>query len=219
MAFTCFRHEQFIVFNVILPSFFCHTSLLLPSSSSAHTSAASRDHSLRLWDVHTHTAIACLTGTTSPLTSVHFSPSSAVVAAACADGSVRLWSTSSGAAVAALAGHTSAAACCMAWSSDEAVVAAGAMDGSVGVWNACTGLQLAVMQCPQAAAVTHITLSPDLRLLAAAVGATVSCAHVFDVASASLLASPAVRGSVQQLQWSADARVLKDDQGDVWTAP
>jgi len=39
------------------------------------------------------------------------------------------------------------------------------------------------------------------------------------VASASLLASPAVRGSVLQLQWSADARVLKDDQGDVWTAP
>ena len=127
MAFTCFRHEQFIVFNVILPSFFCHTSLLLPSSSSAHTSAASSDHSLRLWDVHTHTAIACLTGTTSPLTSVHFSPSSAVVAAACADGSVRLWSTSSGAAVAALAGHTSAAACCMAWSSDEALVAAAEM--------------------------------------------------------------------------------------------
>jgi hypothetical protein len=24
---------------------------------------------------------------------------------------------------------------------------------------------------------------------------------------------------VLQLQWSADARVLKDDQGDVWTAP
>jgi hypothetical protein len=73
-----------------------------------------------------------------------------------------------------------------------------AMDGSVGVWNASTGLQLAVMQCPQAAAVTHITLSHDLlRLLAAAVGATVSYAHLFDVASASLLASPAVRGSVR----------------------
>jgi WD40 repeat protein len=117
------------------------TSLLLPSSSSTHTSAASRDHSLRLWDVRTHTAIACLTGSTSPLTSVHFSPSSAVVAAACADGSIRLWSTSSGTAVAALAGHTSAAACCMAWSSDEALAAAAAGDGSVGVWQAATGLR------------------------------------------------------------------------------
>jgi WD40 repeat protein len=219
MAFTCFRHEQFIVFNVILPSFFCHTSLLLPSSSSAHTSAASRDHSLRLWDVHTHTAIACLTGTSSPLTSVHFSPSSAVVAAACADGSVRLWSTSSGAAVAALAGHTSAAACCMAWSSDEALVAAAAGDGSVGVWEAGTGLRRVVLQCPQAAAVARITLSPDARLLAAAVGAPASCVHVFDLPSSSLLASPAVRGSVEQVQWSADGRQLQDGHGDVFNAP
>jgi WD40 repeat protein len=132
---------------------------------------------------------------------------------------MRLWSTSSCAAVATLTCVTRAAACCVAWSSDEAVVAAGASDGSVGVWNAATGLQRAVMQCPQAAAVTHITLSPDLRLLAAAVGATVSCVHVFEVASASLLASPAVRGSVQQLQWSADARVLKNDQGRVWPTP
>ena len=98
-------------------------------------------------------------------------------------------------------------------------MAVGASDGSVGVWNVATGLLLAVLQCPQAAAVTHITLSPDVRLLAAAVGATVLCVHVFDVASASPLASPTVRGSVQQLHWTADARVLKDDQGDVWTAP
>jgi WD40 repeat protein len=183
--------------------------------------SGSGDDSLRMWDTHSHAAIACLPVRTVPITLVHFSPSSALVIVASSDASICIWSTSSCAAVATLTltGVTRAAACCVAWSSDEAVVAAGAMDGSVGVWNACTGLQLAVMQCPQAAAVTHITLSPDLRLLAAAVGATVSCAHVFDVASASLLASPAVRGSVQQLQWSADARVLKDDQGDVWTAP
>ena len=183
--------------------------------------SGSSDRSLRMWDTHSHAAIACLPVRTVPITLVHFSPSSALVLVASSDASICIWSTSSCAAVATLTltGVTRAAACCVAWSNDEAVVAAGAMDGSVGVWNACTGLQLAVMQCPQAAAVTHITLSPDLRLLAAAVGATVSCAHVFDVASASLLASPAVRGSVLQLQWSADARVLKDDQGDVWTAP
>jgi hypothetical protein len=106
-----------------------------------HPCAGSSDLSLRLWDVHTHTAIASLTGSTSPVTSLHFSPSSAVVAAACSDGSVRLWSTSSGAAVAALAGHAAAAACCTVWSSDEALVAAAAGDGSVGVWEVATGLR------------------------------------------------------------------------------
>ena len=187
--------------------------------SGKYVVSGSDNLSLRLWDVHTHTAIACLSSSTSPVTSVHFSPSSAVVAAACADGSVRLWSTSSGAAVAALAGHTSAAACCMAWSSDEALVAAAAGDGSVGVWEAATGLRRSALQCPQAAAVARITLSPDARLLAAAVGAPASCVHVFDLPSSSLLVSSAVRGSVEQVQWSADGRALQDGHGDVFNAP
>ena len=135
------------------------------------------------------------------------------------DGSVRLWSTSSGTAVATLTGGSCAATCCVAWSGDEAVVATGACDGSVHVWHADTALQRAVIQCPQATAVAHLALSHDGRLLAAAVGATPSCAHVFDVASAALLASPAVGGSVQQLQWSAHAPTLHDDCGHVWTAP
>ena len=184
-----------------------------------HPCAGSSDLSLRLCDVHTHTAIASLTGSTSPVTSVHFSPSSAVVAAACSDGSVCLWSTSSGAAVATLAGHAAAAACCTAWSSDEALVAAAAGDGSVGVWEVATGLQRVLLQCPQAAAVARIAISPDARLLAAAVGAPASCVHVFDLLSSSLLASPAVRGSVEQVQWSADGRALQDGHGDVFNTP
>jgi hypothetical protein len=43
--------------------------------------------------------------------------------------------------------------------------------------------------------------------------------HVFNLASSSLLASPTVRGSVEQLQWSADGRNLHDDQGVVFIAP
>ena len=107
----------------------------------------------------------------------------------------------------------------MAWSSDEALVAAAAGDGSVGVWEAATGLRRVVLQCPQAAAVARIIMSPDARLLAAAVGAPASCVHVFDLPSSSLLASPAVRGSVEQVQWSAGGRALQDGHGDVFNAP
>ena len=121
--------------------------LILP-----HPCAASSDHSLRVWDAHTHAAIACLTGCTSPVTSVLFSPSAALIAAASSDASIRLWSTSSGAAAATLTLCCSAAVCCMTWSSDEAVLAAGACDGSVGVWEAATGLQRAALQCAHAAA-------------------------------------------------------------------
>ena len=86
-------------------------------------------------------------------------------------------------------------------------------------WNPGTGLLRGGMQCPQAAAVAHMALSSDGSLIAAALGATASCVHVFDVASGALLASPAVSGSAQQLQWSAHARVLHDNCGHVWTAP
>ena len=98
-------------------------------------------------------------------------------------------------------------------------MAAAASDGSVGVWEAATGLRRVLLQCPQAAAVARITLSSDARLLAAAVGPPASCVHVFDLPSSSLLASPAVRGGVQQPQWSADGRALHDGHGDVFNAP
>jgi WD40 repeat protein len=107
----------------------------------------------------------------------------------------------------------------MAWSSDEVLVAAAAGDGSVSVWESATGLRRAVLQCPQPAAVTRIMMSPDVRLFGAAVGAPASCVHVFDMQSSLLLASPAVRGSVEQLQWSADGRVLQDVNGDLFNAP
>ncbi len=171
-----------------------------------------------MWNAYTHAAIACLTGSTSPVTSALFSPSAALIAAASSDASIRVWSLSSPAA-ATMTRRSSAGVCCMAWSSDEALLAAGACDGSVGVWEAATGLQRAALQCAQAAAVASIALSPGGRLLAAAVGGAAACVHVFDMASSALLASPALRGDAAQLQWSADGRALADDQGVLWNAP
>ena len=181
--------------------------------------SVSADTSLRLWDTHTHAAVAGLTGHTSCITSVHFSPSSSLVAAASSDACVRLWSAPSGAPVATLTNRTRAAICSVAWSSDEALVAAGACDGSVSVWESATGLQRSFLQCPHAAPVAAITLAPAAALIAVAVGPPSACAHVFDVASSSLLASPALRGAAELLQWSADGQCLKDDQGALWRKP
>lgn len=193
--------------------YYAHFSLLTcPFSVSADTS-------LRLWDTHTHAAVAVLTGHTSPITSVHFSPSSSLIAAASSDASIRLWSTSSGAPVVTLTTHTRAAICSVAWSIDDALVAVGACDGSVSVWESATGLQCACLQCPQTAPVAVITLAPATGLIAAAVGPPSVCAHVFALASSSLLASPALRGAAELLQWSADGQCLKDDQGDLWRKP
>ena len=174
-----------------------------------------------MWDTQTLAAVAVLTGHTSPITSVHFSPSSSLIAAASDDACIRLWSTSSGAPAVTLTAHSRAAICSIAWSIDEALVAAGACDGSVGVWESATGLQLSSLQCPQTAPVAAITIAPATDLLAVAVGPgpLSACAHVFDLASSSLLASPALRGAAELLQWSADGQCLKDEQGDLWQKP
>ena len=182
-------------------------------------SAASDDLTLRLWDAHTHAAIACFTGSTSPVTCALFSPTAAHIAAASSDASIHLWSTSSGAATVNITRRSSAGVCCMAWSNDEALLAVGACDGSVGVWVAAVGLQRSALQCPEVAAVADIVLSPGGHLLAAAVRGAAACVYVFDVASSALLASPALLGAVTQLQWSADGRALADDQGVLWNAP
>jgi hypothetical protein len=64
-----------------------------------------------------------------------------------------------------------------------------------------------------------VTISPDARVLAVAMDAAPACAHVFDLASGSLLASPALSVGWAGLQWSADGRTLQDAQGDVWHSP
>ncbi len=199
--------------------FFMPAACLILSPFHHCFSAGSSDHSLCVWDVHTRIIIACLTGHTCPIASVCFSPSSVRIAAASSDGSIRLWSSLSGAGVVTLVGHTSTATCCLTWSIDEALVAAGGDNGCVSVWETVTGLKRAVLWSFKAAAVTRILLSPDARLLAAAVDGAASCVYVFDLSSSSLLASPSLKGCVNRLQWSADGRVLKDDLGDVFSAP
>ncbi len=98
-------------------------------------------------------------------------------------------------------------------------MAAGACDGTVIVWEVTTGLQRAALQCPEAAAVRAIMISPDARLLASAVDAASSCVHLFDLESASLLASSELRCNMQQLQWSADGCSLRDARCDQWSIP
>jgi len=155
--------SQAVLLDIYLIQY-AHAALLIrPFSVSADTS-------LRLWDTQTHAAVAVLTGHTSPITSVHFSPSSSLIAAASCDACIRLWSTSSGTPVVTLTTHTRAAICSVAWSIDEALVAAGACDGSVCVWESATGLQHSSLQCPQTAPVAAITIAPATDLIAVAVG-------------------------------------------------
>ena len=185
--------------------------------SGKYIASGSADMTVRLWDIHGHTNFACLNGLSSPVTSVGFSPTSALIAAGSHDGCVCLWNTSSAAVISKYTGCIRAAIRCLAWSADEVLVAVGSCDGSISLNEASSGLQSAVMQCPEVADVSGITLSCDALLLAAAVTSTARV-HVFDVASALLLASCELRGSVGQLMWSVHG-VLSDGQGNLWSLP
>ena len=76
------------------------------------------------------------------------------------------------------------------------------------MWDAGAGVQRAALLCSQAAAMSAVTMSPDARLLAVAMLAAAACAHVFDLASALLLAALSGGGAGQQC--SADGRMLQD---------
>jgi WD40 repeat protein len=186
--------------------------------SGKYVLSSSKHLSVRLWDVHRHTVIASDVGDSHAITSAAFSPSSALVACASTDSCIHLWSISTGVVVTTLAGHWHATPSCISWSSNEMLVAAGDCDGRVIVWETASARKRASLMCPGPAAISKIIIPPVGSFVAAAVVAS-SCIYVFDMDSASLLASCAQRCSVEHVHWRADGQVLQDEHGDLWGMP
>ena len=77
------------------------------SPDSSIVASASRDGTVRLWDVATASNTGTLLGHTDWVLSVAFSPDSSTVASASRDGTVRLWDVATGSNTGTLFGHTS----------------------------------------------------------------------------------------------------------------
>src|SRR5262249_22783816 len=92
------------------------------------------DTTVRLWDVTSHSVIATLTGHTSGVHSVAFSPDGHTLATASNDTTVRLWDVTSHSVIATLTGHTSGVHSA-AFSPDGRTLATASDDTSVRLWD------------------------------------------------------------------------------------
>ena len=93
-----------------------------------------------VYDVDTDEELALLTGHTSFVTSIAFSPNGELLASGSWDTTIRLWNVSSFTLNKTLTGHTSGVMS-VAFSSDGKTLASGSVDKTVRLWNVFTGTE------------------------------------------------------------------------------
>ncbi|KAF1811524.1 WD40 repeat-like protein [Eremomyces bilateralis CBS 781.70] len=128
--------------------------------------SASRDHTVRLWDVPSGAALETLECHTNDVYAVAFSLDGKRLASASGDHTVRLWDGQSGAALKMLGGHTYFVYA-VAFSPDGKVLASASGDDTVRLWNGQWGAALKTL-AGHSNAVDAVVFSPDGKTLASA---------------------------------------------------
>ena len=129
--------------------------------------SGSGDDTVRLWDVGTGTLQNTLTGHTSLVYSVAFSPDGTMLASGGRDDTVRLWDVATGTLRNTLQ-HTSIV-WSVAFSPDGTMLASGSGDNTVRLWDATTG-NLTNTLTGHTAPVRSVAYSPDGSTLASGSG-------------------------------------------------
>ena len=121
-----------------------------------------------LYDTTTHQEVVLLTGHTSPVTSITFSPDGRTLASGSEDGTIRLWDVVTGAPQRTLTGHTDWVLS-VAFSPDGRTLASGSDDQTVRLWDGVTGASQRTLT-GHTDWVYSVAFSPDGRTLASGSG-------------------------------------------------
>lgn len=131
--------------------------------SGSRIASASRDETIRLWNVGTGEMLAVLGGHAGPVNAVAWSPDGSLIASGSADSTVRLWDGERRAAVAVLEGHTNFVYP-VVFSPDGALVASGGWDNEIRIWDPVTS-QSRVL-AGHGKEITSLSFSPDSKRIA-----------------------------------------------------
>ena len=181
------------------------------SPDGTRLASASRDNTVKLWDVTTRAEIATLEGHTSWVFSVVFSPEGTRLASGSADGTVKLWDVASGAEIATLEGHTNGVSS-VVFSPDGTRLASGSADGTVKLWDVASGAEIATLE-GHTNGVSSVVFSPDGTMLAS--GSADGTVKLWDVASGAEIAT--LEGHtwfVSSVVFSPDGTMLASGSAD-----
>ena len=168
---------------------------------------------MRLWDVATRRQIGDpLTGHTSPVNSVAFSPDGKTLASGSADGTVRLWDVATRRQIGNnLTGGSAVNS--VAFSPDGKTLASGSADDTVRLWDVATGQQIGDPLTGHTGAVNSVAFSPDGKTLAS--GSDDHTVRLWDVASLTGIATlTGHTGAVNSVAFSPDGKTLASGSDD-----
>jgi small GTP-binding protein len=115
------------------------------SPDGRRLASASRDKTIRIWDVERGECTTMLREHEDWCTSVAWSPDGGRLARDSYGNTVCIWDAATGETLAMLRGHTEAVTC-VTWSPDGRRLASGSFDNTIRIWNTKTGETLAVLQ-------------------------------------------------------------------------
>ncbi|QJW95820.1 sigma-70 family RNA polymerase sigma factor [Frigoriglobus tundricola] len=130
--------------------------------------SASRDATIKLWDVATGKERTALTGHTGSVVAVAFAPDGKTVASAGADKEIRLWDVATGKCTRTLSGHTEPVTS-VAFGPNGKALASGSDDRTVRLWDPASGKATATLE-GHPAGVECVAFAPDGKTVAAGGG-------------------------------------------------
>jgi WD40 repeat protein len=174
--------------------------------------SASRDNTVRLWDVATGQTVATFNGHADVVFGVAFSPDGRTVASASWDKTIRLWELPTGKSI-VLVGQGSRVLC-VAFSPDGKTLASGGDDGTARLWDVATGKTLATFP-GHGGRVFAVAFTPGGNALAA--GSADKSVRLWDLATGKLIASLPSNGRTRCLALSPDGNTLAAGNEDTTT--